>query len=272
MKKLLTLLSALFFILAPSTLATTYSKSSSGVTTVNTPLPKTTNRIKEINSELASKKNRVQIAVLAVDRLHNETIEELGLETARSWKIGYEDSNYGMLFVFSKEDRKMRLETSNNMATIITDVEANHYLELVKENFRNKDYDSGTLKMINKIYEDKLLPFAKGEDVKKYSKYDETIEIIIFSVILLIIFLVVFYIINNKAKKILKKFDNNKNYIPSRLEEWILLSQTIDESDMDAPYAPYVNKRSSDYSSSSSDYSDSWSGGGFDGGGSSDSW
>lgn len=281
MKKLLSLLLVILFVVTPTTVAaSSYNKSPSGVTTVNTSLPKTTQKVKEINELLSHKQNRVQLAVLGVDKLHDESIEDLGLETARNWKIGYEDSNYGMLFVFATKDRKMRIETSNNMATIITDLEANHYMDIVKPYFKDGKFDEGTVAMLDKIYQDKLLPLANGEDIKNIE--DDFLNIPMSTIIfgglgLAAIFGGIFFLLNRKAAKIIKKFDSNKNYVPTTLEQWILMTYIIDEAQNHKPYADYCPKWSSSYSSSgkssSSSWSnDSWSGGGFDGGGSSSSW
>lgn len=35
-------------------------------------------------------------------------------ETARSWHVGFSDTNYGTLVLISINDRKIRTETSNN--------------------------------------------------------------------------------------------------------------------------------------------------------------
>ena len=42
-------------------------------------------------------------------------------ETARAWKIGYSGDNFGSLIVVAVQDRKSRIETSNNTAIRITD-------------------------------------------------------------------------------------------------------------------------------------------------------
>lgn len=106
-------------------------------------------KVDGVNKQLATTDKKPQIAVVVVDRLNGMTIEQAALETARSWKVGFSDTNMGALIFVSVKDRKMRIETSDEMATVVTDYQANQLIDAARSDFRNEDYTSGVLKMVD---------------------------------------------------------------------------------------------------------------------------
>lgn len=71
-----------------------------------------------------------------IESLENTTIEELANKTARDWKIGDKNTNFGLLLVIAKNDRKVRIETSDNLSIYITDGETNQYINILKPYFK----------------------------------------------------------------------------------------------------------------------------------------
>lgn len=108
-----------------------------------------TEKVDSVNKQLATTDKKPQVAVVVLDRLNGATIEQAALETARIWKVGFSDTNIGALIFVSVKDRKMRIETSDEMATVVTDYQANQLIEVAKSDFRNEDYTSGVLKMVD---------------------------------------------------------------------------------------------------------------------------
>lgn len=109
-------------------------------------------------SEKASKKlsefnsnSDTQIGVYIVDTLDSESIEETANKIAREWKIGHADTNKGALIAIAVNNRKFRIETSNELSTILTDAKSKSILNSSKSYMKNKDYDGAIIHMIDEI-------------------------------------------------------------------------------------------------------------------------
>ena len=93
----------------------------------------------------------IQIGIYIIDTLDGKSIEEQANEVARNWKIGHSDSNKGALIAIAINDRKFRIETSNELNTILTDSKAKSILDNSKSYMRNKDYDGAIINIIQQI-------------------------------------------------------------------------------------------------------------------------
>ena len=102
----------------------------------------------QVNSQKAEK---FQMGVYIVKSLDGETIETVANETARAWKIGYSGDTNGALIVVAIEDRKSRIETSNNVASKITDYQTNRFLKTARPYFQKGDYNNGVLSIVNNL-------------------------------------------------------------------------------------------------------------------------
>ena len=109
-----------------------------------------------------------QIGIYIVDTLDGKSIEEQANEIARAWKIGHADTNKGALIAVAINDRKFRIETSNELSTILTDSKANEILNSSKSYMKNQDYDGAIIHMIDEI-KDVVTPKTEAqiEDEKK---------------------------------------------------------------------------------------------------------
>ena len=99
----------------------------------------------------ANTNSDTQIGVYIVDTLDGKSIEEQANEVARSWKIGFSDSNKGALIAIAINDRKFRIETSNELNTTLTDSKAKSILDNSKSYMRNKDYDKAVINIVQQI-------------------------------------------------------------------------------------------------------------------------
>lgn len=95
--------------------------------------------------------HEAQLGIYIVDTLNGKNLENFARETAREWQIGYADSNKGALIMIAVKDRKFRIETSNNMATDLTDSESRTILENVKPLMRKANYDAAISAIIDSI-------------------------------------------------------------------------------------------------------------------------
>ena len=99
----------------------------------------------------ANTNSDTQIGVYIVDTLDGKSIEEQANEVARSWKIGFSDTNKGALIAIAINDRKFRIETSNELNTTLTDSKAKSILDNVKPEMRSKNYNLAVQKIISEI-------------------------------------------------------------------------------------------------------------------------
>ena len=226
-------------------------------------------QIRDLNEANSQKAEKLQIGVYIVDSLEGESIETVANETARAWKIGYSGDNFGSLIVVAVQDRKSRIETSNNTAIRITDYQTKQILAASRTDFKTGDYSKGILAIAkgldNQFYRGSGT-ISSDEDSSKIKRYSESISG--------------------------KKSNRDRNSASSRhqrkdpLKDFFLFLTGIyfigviiaivrggGGSDGDSSGGGWWYSDSSDSGSSwsSSDSSSSWDGG-FDGGGSSDSW
>ena len=107
---------------------------------------KTSKELAAFNSD-----SDTQIGVYIVDTLDGKSIKEQANEIARSWKIGHSDTNKGALIAIAINDRKFRIETSNELSNILTDNKAKQILNNSKSYMKNKDYDGAIINIIQEI-------------------------------------------------------------------------------------------------------------------------
>ena len=227
-------------------------------------------QIRDLNEANSKKAEKLQIGVYIVDSLEGESIETVANETARAWKVGYSGDNFGSLIVVAVQDRKSRIETSNNTAIRITDYQTKQILAASRTDFKTGDYSKGILAIAkgldNQFYRGSGT-ISSDEDSSKIKRYSESIS----------------------GKKSNRDRDSasSRHQRKDPLKDFFLFLTGIyfigviiaivrggGGSDGDSSGGGWWYSDSSDSGSSwsSSDSSSSWDGGGFDGGGSSDSW
>ena len=234
-------------------------------------------QIRDLNEANSQKAEKLQIGVYIVDSLEGESIETVANETARAWKIGYSGDNFGSLIVVAVQDRKSRIETSNNTAIRITDYQTKQILAASRTDFKTGDYGKGILAIAkaldNQFYKGsgtfssddtsfadasaKIRRYSDSISGKKSSRNrsssshrkDSDPMDNVFGVGIIIYFIIVFI-------AIIRGGGGGRGGDSSDGGWWF-----SDSSDSD-----------SSWSDSGSDSSGGWDGGGFDGGGSSDDW
>lgn len=106
--------------------------------------------ITKFNKDHAETDLQPQLGVAIVDYL-DQDIESVANQTARNWKVGYKETNHGILLVIGVKDRKMRTEVSDRAATQITDWEASKLNDVLKPYFRNEHYSQGIQAYVAKL-------------------------------------------------------------------------------------------------------------------------
>ena len=231
--------------------------------------------IRGLNKVNSQKAEKFQMGVYVVKSLDGETIETVANETARAWKIGYSGDNNGALIVLAVQDRKSRSETSNNVASKITDYQTNRFLKTARPYFQKGDYSNGVLSIVNNLnymfYSGSSTPSSSSKssydyatnssrlrEIEKYagersssrrnrkSSFDD--GVLGFGVLIYFIVMIIGFIFGGRGGG-------------SRGDDFGGGWWGGDSSDS-----------GSSLSDSGSDSSGGWDGGGFDGGGSSDDW
>ena len=229
-------------------------------------------QIRDLNEANSQKAEKLQIGVYIVDSLEGESIETVANETARAWKIGYSGDNFGSLIVVAVQDRKSRIETSNNTAIRITDYQTKQILAASRTDFKTGDYGKGILAIAkgldNQFYRGSGA-FSSDDDSSDIKRYSESIS-------------------GKKSSRNSNSSSHRKNSDPMDnvfgvgiIIYFIVVFIAIirgggggrggDSSDGGWWFSDSSDSGSS-WSDSSSDSSGGWDGGGFDGGGSSDDW
>lgn len=199
----------------------------------------TISKINQLNTKSENSENKVQVAVYIVSSLNGASLEETTLNIARKWKIGFSDTNQGALLFLAINDRKMRIETSDNLATTLTDNKTRIVLNNMKDSLRSKNYDKAVLSAVNNILD------IKDGKILKNNDNDFNIENIF---VLLIIIFIIFLALKNTFFPYIPIFTSTD---PHRYKD-----------DDDNNW----------FGGSSSGSGSNWSGGGFSGGGSSSDW
>jgi uncharacterized protein len=224
----------------------------------------TINRIKEINDRYAESDLKPQIGIVIVNEVDGN-IEQVANETARNWKIGFSDTNNGMLVVIDINNHKIRTETSNSMSTYITDYETSILNNTIKYDFRNGDYDSGVNEYLN-AYTKMMDRVVSGKE--PMSQEEKFMRIILSFMIFALVACMIGVLLTKLAQIFSSVGDDDDHYGGGS-------SGSSGSSSGGYYHHHYYSGRSYDSgssSSSSSDSSSSWSGGGFGGGGSTGGW
>ena len=232
----------------------------------------TIRQIRDLNEANSKKAEKLQVGVYIVDSLEGESIETVANETARAWKVGYSGDNFGSLIVVAVQDRKSRIETSNNTAIRITDYQTKQLLAASRTDFKNGDYSKGILAIAkgldNQFYRG-TGTFSSDEDSAKIKRYSESIS--------------------GKKSNRDRSDSSSRRQKNDPIKDFFMFLTIIyfigviiaiirgrgggggDSSDGGWWFSDSSDSGSS-WSDSGSDSSSSWDGGGFDGGGSSDDW
>src|SRR6478736_1106233 len=85
-----------------------------------------------------------QIAILIVQSVDGDVLEEYSLRVSEKWKLGKKEKDNGALLVISIDDHKMRIEVGQGLEGVLTDAQSSRIIrnEIAPE-FRRGDYDAG---------------------------------------------------------------------------------------------------------------------------------
>lgn len=94
-----------------------------------------------------------QVAILTIDSLEGDPIEDFGIRVVDQWQIGQKEKDNGVLFLAVKNDRKMRIEVGRGLEHLLTDLAAGRIIDLVvaplfKQGQIDKGFEAGVSAII----------------------------------------------------------------------------------------------------------------------------
>jgi len=93
-----------------------------------------------------------QIVIVTIPSLDGESIEEFGIKAAETWKIGQQGKDNGVLFIVSKQERKIRIEVGRGLEGKLTDLMAGRIIDqVIKPRFKEGDFDGGFIAGISAL-------------------------------------------------------------------------------------------------------------------------
>jgi uncharacterized protein len=85
-----------------------------------------------------------QIAVLTINGIGAQSIEDFAVRVFESWKLGSRENNNGVLIVVAPQEHRMRIEVGYGLESTLTDVAADRIIRnLMTPRFREGNYDVG---------------------------------------------------------------------------------------------------------------------------------
>ena len=94
-----------------------------------------------------------QIAVVLIQSLNGNSIEDVALEIGRTWGVGGQaDKDNGVVILVAKNDKKVRIEVGYGLEGAVTDYATSSIIENnIRPNFRDGDYYRGLDEAVKEI-------------------------------------------------------------------------------------------------------------------------
>jgi uncharacterized protein len=106
-----------------------------------------TEQVSELEQSIGS-----QIAILTIESLRGEKIEDYSLRVANKWGLGRKDYDDGVLITVAPHDHQVRVEVGYGLEKILKDeVAAQIIREQMAPNFRSEKYYEGLNLAVEKI-------------------------------------------------------------------------------------------------------------------------
>ena len=93
-----------------------------------------------------------QIAILIVQSLDDDVIENYSIRVVEKWKLGQKGKDNGVLLLIAVDDHKMRIEVGQGLEGVLTDAQSSRIIRNeIAPAFRRNDYDAGVTAGIDAI-------------------------------------------------------------------------------------------------------------------------
>lgn len=85
-----------------------------------------------------------QVAVLTIDSLDGDPLEDFSLRVVETWALGGKGVDNGLLLLVARDDRKMRIEVGYGLEGHLTDLESGRILNnILRPAFRSGEFAAG---------------------------------------------------------------------------------------------------------------------------------
>ena len=112
------------------------------------------NTITLLENKLANyeEKTTNQIAVLIIQSLEGENLNEFSIKTAERWKLGQKGKDNGVLLLVALNDRKLRIEVGYGLEEYLTDLKCGRIIRnKITPYFKTNNYDQGIIEGVDSI-------------------------------------------------------------------------------------------------------------------------
>jgi uncharacterized protein len=107
--------------------------------------PATVGQLENVLATLEQEES-TQIAVLTINSLEEESLEDFTLRVVENWQLGQEKLDNGALLFIAKNDRKIRIEVGYGLEGVLTDLTAGRIIRnVITPNFKNGNFDQGVI-------------------------------------------------------------------------------------------------------------------------------
>lgn len=147
-----------------------------------------TEKLLEAKMAEIEKTDSTQIVVLSVNSLEGYPIEEFSIKTAEKWKIGQKGKDNGVILLFSKNDRKIRIETGYGLEEKLTDLTAGRIIDNeITPRFKAGQFDEGLIRGVDSVIAVVKGTYIADSNMKSNSKSSPLVLIVILLVVIFIL-------------------------------------------------------------------------------------
>lgn len=151
----------------------------------------------EINSLLKEleEKTKAEFAVISIPSLNNYTIEEYANELFNTLGIGKDDEDNGVLLLFSKTDKKVRLEIGRGLEGCLNDAKCgrildNHFVPYREEGDYTKATRQTVIAVLNVVAEEYQVEMENLEQVETAEDNEQDMPVWVYILLIIIIIVV----------------------------------------------------------------------------------
>lgn len=123
---------------------------------------------------LFEEQESTQIAVLTINTLGGDSLEEFSLRVAETWKIGQKEQDNGALLLIVRNDRKLRIEVGYGLEGSLTDLIAGRIIrDVITPHFRQGNFDQGVINGVNAMIDAVRGEFTSPQTVSRPKQSDD---------------------------------------------------------------------------------------------------
>lgn len=120
-------------------------------------------------------KTQLQIAVLIIDSLEGESLEDYSYRVASEWKLGSKERDSGALLLVVFNDKKLRIETGYGIEENLTDARSSQIIRnIIAPEFRRNNYEKGVFDGVQAMAAYALKDENLLEEVKRKTENEDS--------------------------------------------------------------------------------------------------